>query len=84
MRTFNANTGLALALALSGLVVGGFASSASAQNLTRPNSDIRAQEAPNDVTIGQLRAQGAREGRSVYRRGESVPFFGSTSPYDDR
>ena len=77
MNIFSANSSKGLIVGLSLLALSGATSSAFAQNLTRPASDLRAQEATVDITPNQLRAQRLSEGRSVYENDRSVPFFGS-------
>ncbi len=58
-----------IALATAALLSAGV-TAASAQNFTRPVTDIRALEAPIDVTPSQLRAQ-RFDGGTVYQ-GRSV------------
>lgn len=77
MNNFCAINAKSLIVGLSLLALSGATTSAFAQNLTRPASDLRAQEATVDVTPSQLRAQRLGEGRSVYDGDRSLPFFGS-------
>ena len=77
MTNFGAKTIKGGLVGLSLLALSGATSTAFAQNLTRPASDLRAQEATVDVTPGQLRAQRLGEGRSAYYNDRSGTFFGS-------
>ncbi|WP_158810352.1 hypothetical protein [Beijerinckia sp. L45] len=73
MKTFQTNSKIVAVAAVALLALG--AGVANAQGFTPPNTDIRALEAPVDVTANQLNAFGVapRQGRSVaHDRGEAA------------
>lgn len=68
MKSFSTKSKILAAISLAALSVGASAS-AYAQEQTPPDTDVRALEVPNDVTVRQLRNEGVApvyQGRSVF------------------
>ena len=81
MNTFKASRAVLTVAALAGVC--GMAATASAQNLTLPSdTDVRAFEAPIDITPGQLVGQGryARPGLYSGRSVAGSPGFIAVAP----